>query len=154
MYFVECIDKVDIHSCAVSTTHSETNQCEFAYDGNPTTGWTSNTHGPELWIKVYFGKVHNVERILIKPMSDQPTEIITDVLLEFLDKKTEKYPFNNHDGTWIEVVLANLVISNFVKIIVKSVNGNQNNGFSEIEVFGCGLGSVYITYIFTVIFNV
>ena len=101
-----------------------------------------------------FGRVHNLERILIKPMSNQPTEMITEVLLEFLDEKTGQYFFNNPDGTWNEVLLANLVISNFVKIVGKTVNGNQNNGFSEIEVFGCGLGRVFIIYIFKVLFNV
>jgi hypothetical protein len=151
IFYLECIDKVDILSCTASTTHSDDNKCEFAYDGNPTTGWAADTHGSGVWIRVSFGRVHNVERILIKPMSDQPTESITDVLLEFVDEKTLEYSLNKYDGSWNEVVLANLVISNFVKIIGKTVNGKDNNGFDEIEVFVCILGSLYINIFIIII---
>ena len=67
-------------------------------------------------------------------------ERIGGILLEFSDKTSVDHTLENRNRGWQEVALPTRPKTNFVKITIKSVYGNDkdfNYGFSEIEVYGC-----------------
>ena len=136
-------------TCSASSEHSTNWGCENAIDGNSGTDWATKGEGTGAWIKLDFGDTYTVRTIKIKHRStgnSPAAELFKGISLEFSDGKKVEYTLNNISYlgglVWNEVVLTRAPISDYVKITATSVYGAINNGFSDIQVFGCVNGSL------------
>ena len=130
-------------TCSASSELNRRFGCSRAFDGNLSIGkqknaWASLGEGVGAWIEAKFeGKkaIHQLKllqrlypgeankKIELKFGKNGPRQIAT------LPAKGDKH--------WNIIKLSNNIVTDSIKITIKEVYGTVNNGFKEIQIFGC-----------------
>ena len=110
-----------------------------------TDGWATQNEGVGAWIKVSLYKKYPLAKIAVmqRPFDDY----FKDVSLEFSGGTSKKFTLPNTYPTkqWEEIDLTqygDVITSDYVKILAKSVYKTWNNGFAEVKVFACATGKL------------
>ena len=128
-------------SCSASTEQDGNHVCEKAFDGN-LDNWATKGEGVGAWIKVNFDGSNRVTRVMVLPRERDAAAdgMFKDIKLEFQDMSTAVFTLSNA-YEWNEIKLTGSHISSYVKITATSVYSQINNGFAELQVFGCPSGT-------------
>ena len=130
-------------TCTASSELNRRFGCNKAFDGNLSIGkqknaWASLGEGVGAWIEAKFeGKkaIHQLKllqrlypgeankKIELKFGNNGPRQIAT------LPAKGDKH--------WNIIKLSNNIVTDSIRITIKEVYGTVNNGFKEIQIFGC-----------------
>ena len=128
--------------CEASSEFNRKFGCKKAFDGNLSIGkrknaWASKGEGVGAWINAKLDKTYAVNQLKIL-QRHYPGESNKQVEIQFSSglKQLATLPAKG-DKHWNIIRLSNGVLSNTVKITVKEVYGTVNNGFKEIQIFGC-----------------
>jgi len=132
-------------TCTASSEYSGDYVCQKAFDGpgkmpcedDWKNGWATKGEGVGAWIKAEFVEVIAIKKLRIKQRigsweQNSGIEIAFDggVKKDFkLDVKGCK--------SWNIINLSEPVATRTMKIRISSVYGTDNNGFKEIEIYGC-----------------
>ena len=129
-------------TCEASSELNRKFGCKKAFDGNLSIGkkknaWASKGEGVGAWIRAKFDKTYAVNQLKIL-QRHYPGESNKQVEIQFSSglKQLATLPAKG-DKHWNIVRLSNGVLTSSVKITVKGVYGTVNNGFKEIQIFGC-----------------
>ena len=137
-----CNEEINAASCTASTEFDNNYRCGNTIDGKPDTNWATQGQGVGSWIKLDFEKIHWVEKLKIKHRSDSTgtNEMFKEIELEFSSGVIIGSTLHMVSGNWSQIDLDDPLNTDFVKITAISVYGTANNGFSEIQIFGCPIG--------------
>jgi len=129
-------------TCEASSEFNRKFGCRKAFDGNLSIGkrknaWASKGEGVGAWIMAKFDKTYAVNQLKIL-QRHFPGESNKQVEIQFSSglKQLATLPAKG-DKHWNIVRLSNGVLTSSVKVTVKEVYGTVNNGFKEIQIFGC-----------------
>ena len=138
-------------TCSASSTHTSYS-CDNAIDDDPNTDWATLGEGIGAWIQLNFEHTFKITSIRIKHRAtgeDPSSELFKGMSIEFSDGNHVEFTLNdNHHQsenglTWNDIELPSNPVSNYLKITVTSVYSSSNNGFSDIEIFGCVTGILF-----------
>jgi len=146
--FQNCTDgrklKPNEITCKASSEFNKKFGCKKAFDGNLSVGkkksaWATKGEGIGSWIQATFNKTFAINQLKIL-QRHFPAESNKKVELQFSSglKQMATLPAKG-DKHWNIIRLSNGVLSDSVKITVKDVYGTINNGFKEIQIFGCSV---------------
>ena len=144
---LECFDEIKIQGCTSSTQYSAVNSCEMAFDTDlnaDSTDWATTDEGAGAWIQLNFQETYEIERLEIWHRSDPTAMRFKDIILEFSNGESYDYTLNDNSMISNQVVFVKLVISEYLKITAISTYGIFDNGYSDINVFGCIVGNLII----------
>ena len=126
-------------NCEASSQLNEEHDCWKAFDGfcNRNNGWASKGEGVGAWIKATLSSEKLVSNLKLR-QRNMPGEGNKKVEIEVS-------PTENHldtlrlkgDRSWNNIKLSRNVLTKYVKITIKEVYGQVNNGFKEIEIYEC-----------------
>eukprot|EP00092_Neocalanus_flemingeri_P007315 GFUD01007901.1.p1 GENE.GFUD01007901.1~~GFUD01007901.1.p1 ORF type:complete len:539 (+),score=172.53 GFUD01007901.1:31-1617(+) len=129
-------------TCEASSEFNRKFSCRKAFDGNLSIGkkknaWASKGEGVGAWIMANFDQTIAVNQLKIL-QRHFPGESNKKVEIQFSSglKQLATLPAKG-DKHWNIIRLSNGVLTDSVKITVMEVYGTVNNGFKEIQVFGC-----------------
>ena len=146
---IDCNKEIKAASCTASSEHSGGyGACEKANDGKLDTNWVTMAEGVGAWIQLNFENTNWIEQVEIKHRKNNyDKEMFKLVTLEFNSMAKVDYTLNSDTShQWNVVTLFHIPNTNYLKIIAKTVYGTINNGFSEIRVTGCSVGTNYIHF--------
>ena len=129
-------------TCQASSEFHRRYGCKKAFDGLLSVGkkknsWASKGEGVGAWIKATFSSKKSISQLkLLQRMF--PGEANKKVEIEFGPnlKQLATLPAKG-DRHWNIIKLSRNILTDYVKITVKEVYGHVNNGFKEIEIYGC-----------------
>ena len=129
-------------TCQASSQFHRRYGCKKAFDGLLSVGkkknsWASKGEGVGAWIKATFSSKKSISQLkLLQRMF--PGEANKKVEIEFGPnlKQLATLPAKG-DRHWNIIKLSRNILTDYVKITVKEVYGHVNNGFKEIEIYGC-----------------
>ena len=129
-------------SCEASSEFHKRFSCQKAFDGHLSVGkkknsWASRGEGRGAWIKATFNGTKSISQLKLL-QRHFPGEANKKVEIEFSPavKQLATLPARG-DRHWNIIKLSRNVRADYVKITVKEVYGKINNGFKEIEIYGC-----------------
>ena len=129
-------------NCEASSEFNRKFGCKKAFDGNLSIGkrknaWASKGEGVGAWIKAKLDKTYAVNQLKIL-QRHYPGESNKQVEIQFSSglKQLATLPAKG-DKHWNIIRLSNGVLTSSVKVTIKAVYGTVNNGFKEIQIFGC-----------------
>ena len=128
--------------CQASSELNKRFSCKKAFDGHLSVGkkknsWASRREGVGAWIKASFNSQKSVSQLKLL-QRHFPGEANKKVEIEFAPKvKQVAILPAKGDRHWNIIRLSRNVRADYVKITVKEVYGKVNNGFKEIEIYGC-----------------
>ena len=129
-------------TCQASSQLRRRYGCMKAFDGVCTVGrkknsWASKGEGVGAWIKATFSSKKLITQLkLLQKMC--PGEANKEIEIEFGPTLTHlKTLEEKRDRCWNIIKLPSNILTDYVKITVKKVYGHVNNGFKEIEIYGC-----------------
>ena len=129
-------------TCEASSEFHKRFGCKKAFDGQLSVGkqknsWASKGEGVGAWIKASFSSKKSVSQLKLL-QRHYPGEANKKVELEFSPgvRQLATLPAKG-DTHWNIIKLSRNVGADYVKITIKEVYGTVNNGFKEIEIYGC-----------------
>ena len=129
-------------TCQASSQLRRGYGCKKAFDGvflvgKKKTSWASQGEGVGAWIKANFSSKKLITQLrLLQRMFHR--EANKEVEIEFGPTSTQlKTLKEKTDQCWNIIKLPRNILTDYVKITVKKVYGHVNNGFKEIEIYGC-----------------
>ena len=108
------------------------------------TDWATTDEGAGAWIQLNFQETYEIERLEIWHRSDPTAMRFKDIILEFSNGESYDYTLNDNSMISNQVVFVKLVISEYLRITAISTYGIFDNGYSDINVFGCIVGNLTI----------
>jgi len=136
------IKKLKNITCTASSQFGPAWSCKKAFDnklkmGKRGSAWASRGEGVGAWILATFSRPVKIVKLKILQRHN-PVEANKQVSLETSSgwSQTAGLPAKG-DRYWNIITLAKPVTTSWVKIKVKAVYGTVNNGFKEIQIFGC-----------------
>ncbi|XP_052821890.1 uncharacterized protein LOC106869236 isoform X2 [Octopus bimaculoides] len=143
--------KIQIKNCSRSTAPKPSRECDFSYDSDKATEWTTNKEGAGAWIKFYFDAVYSISRISLYQRTGcwEQIENITvntdDGKFRFKLTKNNKTDYKDTNVYNDILKLSPNVLTNYVEIQVNSVypkcdnrKDKENVGLREIAFLGFG----------------
>ena len=129
-------------TCQASSEFHRRYSCKKAFDGLLSVGkkknsWASRGEGVGAWIKATFTSKKSISQLKLL-QRNFPGEANRKVEIEFSPrlKQLATLPAKG-DRHWNIIKLSRNIVADYVKITVKEVYGHVNNGFKEIEIYGC-----------------
>jgi len=129
-------------TCTASSHIGPVWSCKKAFDnklkiGKKGSAWASRGEGVGAWILATFSRPVKIVKLKILQRHN-PVEANKQVSLDTSSgwSQTAGLPAKG-DRHWNIISLSKPVTTSWVKITVKAVYGTVNNGFKEIQIFGC-----------------
>jgi len=129
-------------TCTASSHFGPVWSCKKAFDnklkiGKKGSAWASRGEGVGAWILATFSRPVKIVKLKILQRHN-PVEANKKVSLDTSSgwSQTAGLPAKG-DRHWNIISLSKPVTTSWVKITVKAVYGTVNNGFKEIQIFGC-----------------
>ena len=129
-------------TCQASSEFHRRYGCKKAFDGLLSVGkkknsWASRGEGVGAWIKASFSSKKSISQLKLL-QRNFPGEANKKVEIEFSPRlKQQAILPARGDRHWNIIKLSRNILADYVKITVKEVYGHVNNGFKEIEIYGC-----------------
>eukprot|EP00106_Octopus_bimaculoides_P002930 XP_014770372.1 PREDICTED: uncharacterized protein LOC106869236 [Octopus bimaculoides] len=149
--------KIQIKNCSRSTAPKPSRECDFSYDSDKATEWTTNKEGAGAWIKFYFDAVYSISRISLYQRTGcwEQIENITvntdDGKFRFKLTKNNKTDYKDTNVYNDILKLSPNVLTNYVEIQVNSVypkcdnrKDKENVGLREIAFLGFAPSKCFI----------
>ena len=129
-------------TCSASSQFDRRFSCKKAFDGVLAIGrknaWASRGEGVGSWIEAGFKRTMAVNQIKILQRL-YPGEANKKIEIQFGVnglKQLATLPAKG-DKHWNIIKMSQSVVTDTIRITVKEVYGKVNNGFKEIQIFGC-----------------
>ena len=129
-------------TCQASSEFHRRYGCKKAFDGLLSVGkkknsWASRGEGVGAWIKASFSSKKSISQLKLL-QRNFPGEANKKVEIEFSPRlKQQAILPARGDRHWNIIKLSRNILADYVKITVMEVYGHVNNGFKEIEIYGC-----------------
>lgn len=129
-------------TCEASSQFHRRFGCKKAFDGLLSVGkkknsWASKGEGVGAWIKATFSSKKSISQLKLL-QRNFPGEANKKVEIEFGPRLRQLATLPaKGDRHWNIIKLSRNILTDYVKITVKEVYGHVNNGFKEIEIYGC-----------------
>ena len=129
-------------TCEASSQLHRRYGCKKAFDGLLSVGkkknsWASKGEGVGAWIKATFSSKKSISQLKLL-QRNFPGEANKKVEIEFSPRMEQLATLPaKGDRHWNIIKLSRNIPAEYVKITVKEVYGHANNGFKEIEIYGC-----------------
>ena len=131
----------DSLNCTSSSQYTSHHACQKALDQTPGTYWATQGQGVGAWIKINFNEEYKLQKIRLKQYNHPSTrpnwaEAFKEMTIEFSNGKRENLGLARDVNLWNVFHVPNDTV-NYFKLTARSVYGHINNGFEDIEIYGC-----------------